>query len=158
MEKGRAKKAKQTKEARAKGAMSAKVRWSMLLDGTLTVHDLDDEEVNKMRVRGADGGFSGSRQAMPSHLAVEFHREIVRRAEKELRGNLGKAAELLGKVIDDPEARHSDKIKAAQILFDRVLGKTPETVVLKSDDKFADLLGDAIAEDRDLDDLTTEGL
>ena len=152
--KGRAAKAAKAAQAKAEGRMSGTERWARLLDGSLTVHDLDDEEVARMKVKGRDGSFGGSRRAIPSHLAQQFHQEIIRRAEADMRGSLSKAVALLGKVIDDPEARHSDQIKAAQLLMDRVMGKTPETVVLKAEDRFADLLGDAIVEDRDLGDMS----
>lgn len=148
--KGRERKKALAEKAKREGRMTATERWARLLDGSLTVQDLDDEEVSRMKVRSKDGTFGGGRLGMPSHIAQQFHREIIRRAESQMRGNLGAAVELLGRVINDPEAKHSDQLKAAQILFDRVMGKTPETVVLKTDDKFADLLGDAIVEDRDM--------
>src|SRR5690606_26981830 len=64
--KGRARKAKAREEAKKNPRPSAADRWAQLLDGTLTVKDLDDDEINKMRVRSADGTFNGAGRRLPS--------------------------------------------------------------------------------------------
>jgi hypothetical protein len=133
-------------------APDIKDRWRKLLSGTITVEDLDDEEVARMKVRGKGGQFNGKGKRLPSHLISAFHQEQIKRAKSSLTKDLKKAAEVLGQILDDPEAKHADKIKAAAILLDRGLGKTPETVNIKTVDPWADTLAEG-AEVRDLRDL-----
>src|SRR5690349_7679601 len=72
-------------QAKEEGRESSKQRWSRLLDGSLTVRDLEDEEITKMALRRSDGTFSGSKRAMPSHIAQQFHQEAIRRSNDKLR-------------------------------------------------------------------------
>lgn len=157
---GQAVKAKRLAKAKQAnpGEESQKERWARLLDGTLTVADLTDEEVEKSRVHGKAGMFHGEAPRLPSHLVAAFHHEQIKRAKSLLSSDLRKAAEVLGKIIDDPEASNSDKFKAAKELLDRGLGKTPETVNVKQVDPWADLIqaGGTFDDVRDLSGLTAE--
>jgi len=153
--KGRAARKKMAEQAAAEGRVTANERWSMLLDGTLTVHDLDDDEVRKMKVRSADGSFSGRGRRLPSHLIAAFHAEQIKRAKNVMHKSLVKAAKLLDAVIDDPEASRAEQLKAADMILNRVMGKAPETIRVQADDKFTDLLnaGGVLKDVRDLSDL-----
>lgn len=153
--KGRERKAAQKAAAEAAGMPRASERWAMLLDGRLTVSQLDDKEVEKMRVRGADGAFTGKGRAIPSHIAQAFRAEQVKRAEANIRKGLGIAVKEMQRIMLDPEAKDADKIKLIQMYLDRSLGKTPETIRIKADDKFGDLLeqGGVLKDVRDLSDL-----
>jgi hypothetical protein len=157
--KGRAKKAAQREEYLANNEPErAGVRWQKLLDGTLKVRDLDDEEVNRMQVRGADGGFTGKRQPLPSHLAQEFHREIINRAQVEMRKNLGDIVAAVAEIALNPEAKDSDRIKAGNLIMDRVLGKAVETVRVEGASKFDEMLSAVVDVDRDVADLSVADL
>lgn len=155
---GRAKREQMRKEAEAEGAVPAGERWRMLLDGTLTVADLDDEEVSRMQVRAKDGSFSGARpKRMPSHLAQAFHREIITRAESKFRTALGDAVKVLAEIANDPDASDAVRVQAADKIINRVLGKPVETVRIEGESKWDGLLGEALDVDRDLADLTDQG-
>lgn len=155
---GREAMAKKRAEAKAKGGMKAKERWAMLLDGTLRYEDLSDKEVEKMRVRNADGTFGGKGRAMPSHIAQGFHNERVRRAEARLKKGLPAAMQAMENILKDPEAKDADKIKLIQIYLDRNLGKTPETIRIEGESPFDLMLKDgaSMADIRDLSDLAGE--
>jgi plasmid stability protein len=154
--KGRKAKEEQMERAREQGAPKAGERWAMLLSGQLTVRDLDDEEIRKMRVRGADGGFGGKRRAVPSNLIQAFQAESIRRSNDKLRTAAPEAVQALIDIGKDPSVREGDRIRALQYVVDRALGKTPETVHVKNDDPWSNLGAEAFVEDRDLDDLTAE--
>ena len=156
--KGRAEKEARAQEARANGRMSGKERWARLLDGTLTVRDLDDEEITRMKVRAKDGSFNKGR-VLPSHIAQQFHHEAIRRSNDKLRSAAPEAVQALIDIGKNPAVKESDRVRALMYVVDRALGKTPENVVLKSEDKFADLLDDAasLLDDRDLDVGTPTG-
>lgn len=152
LERGQRKRA----EALAKGdGDGANKRWRMLLDGTLSVQDLDDDEVARMRTRGKGKQFSGPAPRLPSHLAQQFAQERVKRSMARLHAVLPKALAELERILDDPDAKDADKLKAITIGLERSLGKTPETVVVKTDDKWGSLLdaGANLSDVRDLSDL-----
>lgn len=152
--KGREARKKQREAAKDNDRETQTERWRRLLDGSLSVRDLDDEEVQRMRVKGKDGTFNGPMPSMPSHLAQQFHREILNRANAQFRTALGDAVKMLAGVVSDPEASNNDKIKAANLIIDRVMGKAVETVRVEAGTDFDSLLRDAAGLDvnRDLDD------
>jgi hypothetical protein len=158
LEKGRKSKDAQRKKAKKEGRPKAGDRWAKLLDGTLTVKDLDDQEVAKMRVRGADGGFTGKGRAIPSHLAQAFHQEAISRANDKLRTAAPEAVQALLDIGRDPDVKEGDRVRALMYVVDRALGKTPETVNIKSDDPWADLIrnGGTVRDARDLAALADE--
>lgn len=135
-------------EARAKGAVSSKTRWAMLLSGQLTVKDLDDKEVEKMRVRGKDGSFSGQGRAIPSHLIQQFTQEQLVRANAKMRRALPETINVLVEILNDGSAKHSDRLRAAQMLQDRILGKAPETVRIQEVNEWDSMFTDAVDIDR----------
>lgn len=152
---GRALKAEARSRAKEAGTPKAKERWASLVDGSLSVSDLDDEEIKRMAVRGADGGFAGKRRAVPSHLAQQFRNEAIKRAVDRFRMAAPDAVRGLLDIAADPEAKHSDRIKAYSIILDRSLGRTPETIRVVGESEW-DALGRDLAGldvDRDLVDL-----
>lgn len=125
-----------------------KDRWKKLLDGTITVKDLDDEEVARMRVKGKGGTFSGKMPVMPSHLAQQFHAENIARANNRFRTSAVKAVKGLIKIAEDPDASDANRIKAYAMILDRALGKTPETIRVEGMGAFDKMMSDAIGLDR----------
>lgn len=151
--KGRAKKAEETRKAREQGTPRAGERWARLLDGSLSIEDLDDDEIKNMRVRGADGGFSGKRRPLPSHIAQAFHRESIRRANERFRTAAPEAVKALIEIGTDPEVNESARIRALMFVVERSLGKMPETVRVEGMSAFDRLTAEAVGLDRDMADL-----
>lgn len=134
--------------AREDGLMKAKDRWAMLIAGTLTVKDLDDKEVEKMKVRNADGTMGGKRRAIPSHLIQQFTQEQLVRANAKMRRALPETINVLVEILNDGSAKHSDRLRAAQMLQDRILGKAPETVRIQEVNEWDSMFTDAVDIDR----------
>ncbi len=158
--KGRAAKEEKRKSAKAAGAVKAKERWAMLLSGTITVKDLDDDEISRMRVRGKDGGFSGRPPMMPSNIAQSFHAEALRRAQDKFRTGAPEAVQALLDIGKDGSVKEGDRIRALTYIVDRALGKTPQDVNLKVDDPWSAMLaaGGSLQDVRDLSSLADETL
>lgn len=144
--------AKRREEAREAGMTKSTERWAKLLSGTITVADLDDEEIRRMRVRGKDGGFSGKGRSMPSSIAQAFHQEAIKRANDRIRTAAPEAVQALLDIGRNPDVKEGDRVRALMYVVDRALGKTPETVNIKSDDPWATTLaaGGTIRDARDL--------
>lgn len=141
--KGRAARRKQQAEQEAREAagevrVTASERWARLLDGTLTVQDLDNDELARMQVRSADGSFAGRRRAVPSHIAQAMQREGIKRATEMFRVAAPRAVKRLIEIAEDPETKDADAIRAMDILLNRGLGKQPETVLIEEKSKWED--------------------
>lgn len=150
--KGRAKMNEQRAKAKAEGRERAGVRWAKVLDGTLTVKDLDDEEVRRGQVRGADGGFTGTRPAVPSHLVEQFHKEHLARVMSKFKDGVGDAVQLLVDAVTDPDVKMETRVKAADMLINRVFGKAPETIRIQGADRFEGVVAEAVGLERNIPD------
>lgn len=115
-------------------------RWSRLLDGTLTVRELTDEEIKRCRVHGRGGAFSGPAPRLPSHLAQAFTQEAIRRAKGKIVQSMPEVTKTLLEIAHDPEVKVSDRVKVLMYLADRGLGKAPETIRVEADSDFDRLL------------------
>lgn len=149
--KGRKAKQEQARAAREAGLPTGGERWAMLLSGQITVKDLDDQEIKRMKVRGQDGTFSGRRRAIPSNLILAFQREQVERANNEVRSMAIGAVKELYKMGTDVDVGEAARVRALTYLADRALGKTPETMRIEGMSGFDKMLSDAIGVDADLD-------
>lgn len=151
-------KAEARAKAKASGAPTANERWAMLVSGTITMEDLDDQEISRMRVRGKSGGFDGKARKLPSHLATAFHAESIKRANAKLNAAAPEAIQALLDIGRNPDVREGDRVRALIYVADRALGKTPENVNIKADDPWAATLheGGSMREMRDLGDLMAE--
>lgn len=139
--KGRAARIKQKEEQAAREAAgeiltTAGERWAKLLDGTMSVQELDEEELSRMQVRSKDGSFAGRPRAVPSHLAQAMQKEAIKRATEMFRQAAPKAVKRLLEIADDPDTKESDAIRALDIVLNRGLGKMPETVLVEEKSKW----------------------
>lgn len=139
---------KKRKDNLKKGGMSAHERWGMLLSGTLSVKDLDDDEIQKMRVRGKGGQFGGRAPRVPSHLAQAFQKEGIRRATEMFRTAAPRAVKRLLDIAEDMDTKDADAIRALDIVLNRGLGKTPEIITVRDETKFDKVAGEAVGIDR----------
>lgn len=111
-------------------------RYAQLIAGTLTVEDLDDEELAQGRLRAKDGTFSGRPPSVvPAELVQAMRREWLSRAEAKLREALhskgiGVLVELAGNDQIDPAVR----LRAAEKIIERTMGKVPDRVHLAAED------------------------
>lgn len=111
-------------------------RYAMLMQGVITVEDLDDEEVARGQLRAVDGTFRGRPpKLMPTELVQAMRREWLSRAEAKLRDalmekGLGTLVELAGNDQIDAAVR----LRAATTIIERTMGKVPDRVVLAAED------------------------
>ena len=105
-----------------------------ILEGSEDLSLWDEEELLRGQRRGKNGTWSGR---PPKVVPKAIHDELVRRkmskAHDLLRDNLVAAVEVLVGIAKDKRAQNSDRLKAASLIMDRVLGKVPDHVVLTED-------------------------
>jgi len=108
------------------GATSAGV-----LAGEIDLSDWDDEELIRGRRRNRNGGWSGR---PPKLLPAAFFQELTRRrfsrAYQLLEGSLIDGARFLASIIRNDGAPNADRLRATELLFDRILGRPKEQLRL----------------------------
>jgi hypothetical protein len=102
-----------------------------ILNGDEDLSLWSEEELIRGQRRAKNGKWQGRK---PKVVPVAVHNELVRRrlsqAGELLRESLVDAVTLLREVVQDEEAQYSDRIKAATLIMDRVMGKAAEHVTL----------------------------
>lgn len=151
---GRAKRDKVNAEQ--KGKPKDESRWKALLSGTITVKDLDDEEIKRQRVR-INGRFDGRPRALPSHLRQQMIQEAIRRAKDTITASTNEVTKELLEIARDEDVPVAQRIKVLMYLQDRQLGKAPETVRIEGASAFDEVTMEALGLDRDVADDVTEG-
>ena len=111
-------------------------RYALLLNGIITVEDLDDDELARGQLKASDGTFRGRPpRTVPAELVQAMRREWLSRAEAKLRDalmekGLGTLVELAGNDQIDAAVR----LRAATTIIERTMGKVPDRVVLAAED------------------------
>jgi len=111
-----------------------------LLDGTLSVEDLDDEELARGYPRAEDGTFRGRPAVIPTAVHQRVQRELFARAGEALKQNLVKAAETMASIAADADQDPKVRMDAAKWVIERIMGKSPEVTVQVEEKAYQKLL------------------
>lgn len=129
-------------------------RYQALVDGTLKVEDLTDEELLRGMMADKRGGFSGAPpKVIPRAMYQAAIKELIGRKENGLLADLEDMYDVLREVAQSPRAQAAARVQAAIYLIERVSGKiTDKTELSVSIKKYEQLAesGDLIM---DLDDI-----
>lgn len=102
-----------------------------IINGTIDVSEWSDEELIRGQRKNKRGKWDGK---PPGLVPAAIHQEITRRrfsrAFDLLADSLVDCALMLRSIVNDKRAAKSDRIKAAEVLMDRVLGRPKEQVSL----------------------------
>lgn len=111
-------------------------RYALLARGEITVDDLDDEELARGRLKDKNGNWSGRPPKMiPADLANAIRKAWIGRAEEKLRealldSGIGVLVSLANNELIDPSVR----LRAAERIIERTMGKVPDRVQLSAED------------------------
>lgn len=105
-------------------------RYQQFRCGMITIHDLDDEEIANHGFRTRSGKFYKP-ATMPREMLQAFAEQVYERATLELRSGVRDAARLIVQLINDPTVEDALRLKAAETLLDRTMGKAPQTIRLE---------------------------
>jgi hypothetical protein len=111
-------------------------RYALFLKGEIKVEDLDDEELAQGRLKAADGTFRGRPPlVVPSELVQSMRREWMSRAEARLReALLGSGIKVLVEISSDTTIDAGVRLRAAQTIIERTMGKVPDKVQISAED------------------------
>lgn len=107
-------------------------RYQLFKAGQITVDDLDDEELATCGFRAKDGRIFKPRN-VPRELVQEFTKAIYERAQQELKGHTVKAAQTVAEIMLNTAVEPDIRLKAANTLLDRGLGKAPQHISMTHD-------------------------
>jgi hypothetical protein len=121
-----------------------------LLDGEEELNDWTMEELLRGRRMDKNGTWRGS---PPKVVPMAVHQELTRRTLEEaaelLRESLVPGLEALRNIMLDPDTKAADRIKAIDMVMNRVMGKEPTKVEVTSDSPWIIALQDAIVPGED---------
>lgn len=111
-------------------------RYALLARGEITIDDLDDEELARGRLKDKNGRWSGRPpKAIPTDLANAMRKAWLGRAEERLRDALLQSGiGVLVKLADDVRIDPSVRLRAAEKIIERTMGKVPDKVMVSSED------------------------
>jgi hypothetical protein len=110
-------------------------RYALYKAGQITVDDLDDEELATCGFRAKNGKIYKPRN-IPRDLAQAFTKAIYERAQQELKAHTVKAAHTVAEIMMNKNIEPDIRLKAANTLLDRGLGKASQTITLAADSSF----------------------
>jgi hypothetical protein len=122
-----------------RGLVSVPPRIQQLLDGTLPIEDLDEEELARGYPRATDGTFRNPPVVIPRAIHNRMMQELFRRANTTLKESLSDAAATMTNIINDPKQDPKIRLEASKWLIERIMGKTPEVVVNVEDKRYEKL-------------------
>ena len=109
-------------------------RYQKLLNGIISVEDLDDEELARGQCRASNGSFHNNPpRMMPKSIHDAMVQQLFVRANAQLRQDLMGAVKSLGQIASGEIYEPQDRIKAAGMIIDRVMGKNADVVIHTQD-------------------------
>jgi uncharacterized protein YecE (DUF72 family) len=111
----------------------------MLLDGTLDLAELDEEELARGYPRAADGSFRNPPVVIPRAIHARMMRELFERANQKLRENLTEATTTMTSIMNNTEYDPKVRMDAAKWVVERLMGKTPDVNVTIDEKRYEGL-------------------
>lgn len=136
---------KQVAGVRERRAAGEKTPLEKFRAGEYPISEWSDEEVFKGKPRAMDGTFSGAMPRFTGREHQQIKAELLKRGQRKMDGMFAEVVDVLHKVALYGETE-SARVKAAQILMERVAGKVPDKIEIKSSDPWQDIL-DEIMDD-----------
>lgn len=137
-------------------------RYQGLVDGTMSIEDLDIEELSRGQLRDKNGQFTGRpANVIPREMTIKLAQELLTRGDGTWRENYMRAMEVFVEIMENPRARPQDRLYAAQYVIERVAGKIPEKQVVEASirkwEEVADAVMVEVAVDPIAEDMVLEG-
>jgi hypothetical protein len=122
---------------------SVPTRWQLHLRGELPVESWDDEEIARGYTKDKDGNFNGRPPNIPARTFAQTQRELRKRAQGKFDQHALNSINVIANVAYYGE-KDSDRLKAAEIITERVLGKVTQRIEVHDADPWQTILDDII--------------
>lgn len=115
-----------------KKTLRVSARMQALMDGEISIEDLDDEEIFKGQIRADDGTFRGRKpDVIPRKFYDMATQELMRRWQQRVNSKLDPALKVLEEIMSNPKLPADARYKSAVYLIERAAGKVPEKSEMK---------------------------
>jgi len=105
-------------------------RVAALLDGTLDVSELDEEELARGYPRAADGSVRNPAQVIPRQVFNRLQRELFERANRELKSGLVDVAKMMVSFANNTELDPKVRVDCGKWVTERIMGKPEQSLTL----------------------------
>lgn len=105
------------------------VTWANIKKGIVPWTELDDDELGRGKLRDKNGQWRGGQGSLlPRDMVPEITRRLKERFDDRLRAELKNAQGVFLDIMNDDSADPKDRLKAAQYMMERLIGKVPDKV------------------------------
>lgn len=111
-------------------------RMQALFLGELSVEELDDEELIRAMPRQPSGKFGRPSKVLPRELHTRCVQELFARADARMQARILDVVDTMLAVATSEQASDSDRLKASQWIFERLRGKSPDTLIHRQEKPF----------------------
>lgn len=108
--------------------------------GKLDYSTLDDEELSRGQIRREDGTWTNFK-TIPIAVHDAMIKKLFDRAEEKLRAALVDTVDTMVEISKSTAVEPADRIRAATWIYERVRGKTPDTLIVTQDKPFEIVMG-----------------
>lgn len=103
--------------------------WVNVLNGSIPLSALDDTEIGHVRLKDANGKFSGPKPYATPTTFNRFRREMRHRYElKMAEVAVNRATEVMIEILDSSTATATEKLRASQYIQERTFGKVADKI------------------------------
>lgn len=120
--------------------------WRDIADGTRDLSELSDEEVFSGKLRTASGAMGPRPAFYPQNFIDEQIRRSLDWASDEIRSGMREAIGVLRSIMNNENAAHADRMRAAMFFTDRFLGKEVQRVLVTAEDPVESLFRAILAD------------
>lgn len=123
-----------------RGLVAIPPRVQQLLDGEISVEELDDEELARGYPRAVDGTFRGAPSVVPRSIHDRMVRELFTRASRHLKENLTDAVKNMTEIANNKDLDPKVRLQASQWIVERIMGKSPDVQITVEEKRYEKLL------------------
>lgn len=107
-------------------------RMQAVMDGTIPIEELDDEEIFRGQIRSESGDFRGRpSDVIPRKFYAAATQELMKRWQAKVNSKLDPALKVLEEIMSNPKLPADARYKSAVYLIERAAGKVPEKTEMK---------------------------
>ena len=144
--KGRAKRALRQTEAKASRAAGEPSRVELYRAGKLPISEWTGDELAHGRPTNLDGSFGGIPPKFSPRESAAIRAQLLRHGDTLMQSWYPKMLKVLEEVATSGESEPS-RVKAANLLIERIAGRTVERIEIKSADPWQDILDEIMNDD-----------
>lgn len=135
----------------------ASPRMQQLIDGEITVEDLDDEELRRGQLRDKNGEFKGRPPLLvPREFYEAITREMLERGNATMRSHMEASIGVIAELMVNKRTPARERLAAAQYMLERTAGKIPEKQIVQASISKWEKVLDEVTFDADFEHLVPE--